>query len=116
MNALLGAANVCLISAIVTAFALALYKGRKTFDSHRWFNLGRWGDAIFWVAILWSVFITVMLSMPLYLPVTPVTMNWTCVVFGGVLVVATLYWFAIFSRKKAAYHMGSHQGEQEDQL
>ncbi|KAJ5825833.1 hypothetical protein N7474_002971 [Penicillium riverlandense] len=115
MNALLGAANVCIISAIVTAFGLALYKGRKTFDPDRWFNLGRWGNAIFWLATLWSIFITVMLSMPLYLPVTPVTMNWTCVVFGGVVVIATIYWFAIFSRNKVVHYSEDNQGGQADQ-
>ncbi|KAB8218864.1 amino acid permease-domain-containing protein [Aspergillus novoparasiticus] len=52
MNALLGAANICIITAMVTAFALSLYKGRKTFDQNHWFNLGRWGDPIFWLATL----------------------------------------------------------------
>ncbi|KAE8320630.1 hypothetical protein BDV39DRAFT_211486 [Aspergillus sergii] len=52
MNALLGAANICIITAMVTALALPLYKGRKTFDQNRWFNLGRWGNPIFWLATL----------------------------------------------------------------
>ena len=102
MNALLGAANICIITAVVTAFGLSLYKGRKTFDQSRWFNLGRWGDAIFWLATLWSIFITVILCMPLYLPVAPASMNWACVVFGGVVVIATIYWLAIFSRRKVS--------------
>ncbi|KAL4894125.1 amino acid/polyamine transporter I [Aspergillus ambiguus] len=114
MNALLGAANVCIVSAIVTAFGLALYRGRKSFDPDRWFNLGRWGDAIFWLSTLWSVFMTVMLSMPLYLPVTPAYMNWTCVVFGGVVVLAAIYWFAVFSRIEVAYSSGDHGEEQEN--
>lgn len=121
MNALLGAANVCIISAVVMSFALTLYRGRKTFNPNRWLNLGRWGDAIFWIATLWSIFITVMLSMPLYLPVTPVTMNWTCVVFGGVVVIATIYWFAVFSKNKVVDYSenhsglyGGHQGGQDD--
>ncbi|CEO59605.1 hypothetical protein PMG11_04277 [Penicillium brasilianum] len=113
MNALLGAANLCIVTAVVTSFGLALYTGRKTFDPNRWFNLGRWGDAIFWVASSWSIFITVMLSMPLYQPVTPTTMNWTCVVFGGVVVIATIYWFAIFSWNKDYYREG--QGGEVEQ-
>lgn len=104
MNALLGAGNVCIISAVITSFGLALYRGRKTFDPDRWLNLGRGGDAIFWLATLWSLFITVMLSMPTYLPVTPTTMNWTCAVFGGVVALASIYWFAIFSRNKMVHH------------
>lgn len=110
MNALLGAANVCIISAVVLSYVLALYRGRKRFDPNRWLDLGRWGDAIFWMATLWSIFITVMLSMPLYLPVTPVTMNWTCAVFGGVVLIAIIYWFAVFSRNTMVDHSEDHIG------
>lgn len=114
MNALLGAANVAIISVIVASFGLALYQGRSTLDPNRWFNLGRWGDAIFWLASLWSTFITIILCMPLYLPVTPETMNWTCVVFGGVVVIATIYWFAIFSKNKVIEsHNEGYVGHQE---
>ncbi|RJE25244.1 hypothetical protein PHISCL_02394 [Aspergillus sclerotialis] len=109
MNALLGAANVCISSALVAAFGLVLYRGRKTFDPTRWFKLGRWGDVIFWLATLWTIFITVMLSMPLYLPVTPKTMNWTCVVFGGVVAIAIIYWFAVFSRNMAGSYSGQRR-------
>lgn len=100
MNALLGAANVCIIAAILTALGLALYKGRDTLDSSRWLNLGhRWGNAIYMVATAWSVFITVVLCFPLYLPITLETMNWTCVVSGGVVVIAALYWLIVFRGK-----------------
>jgi choline transport protein len=96
MNALLGAANVCIISAILTALGLALYKGRSSLNSSRWLNLGRYGEPIYWLASLWSLFITVVLCFPLYLPVTPDTMNYTSAVFGGVVVVATVYWLIVF--------------------
>lgn len=99
MNALLGAANVCIIAAILTALGLALYKGRKTLNQDRWLNLGRWGEAIYWLATLWSVFITVVLCFPMYLPITLETMNWTSAVFGGVVVVAALYWLIVFRGK-----------------
>jgi hypothetical protein len=112
MNALLGAANLCITLAIIASFVLAIYRGRQTFDPNRWFNLGRWGGPIFLLAALWTIFITVMLCMPLYLPVVPISMNWTCVVFGGVVVIATIYWFAIFSRRKVSDHSEGHQQEQ----
>ena len=52
--------------------------------------------------------------MPLYLPVTPETMNWRCVVFGGVVVIATIYWFAIFSKNKVVEsHNEGYVGDQE---
>lgn len=100
MNALLGAANLCLISVIMTALVLALIRGRKTFDEARWLNLGGWaGDMVFRIAILWSLFMAIMLCFPLYLPVTPNYMNWSCVVFAGVLAISGIYWAAIFRRQ-----------------
>ncbi|OQU98455.1 hypothetical protein CLAIMM_04241 [Cladophialophora immunda] len=102
MNAILGAATVCLLIGLIFSFCLALYKGRRSLDPERWLDLGRWGDVVFWVAALWSTFMLVVLNMPLYLPVTPLYMNWTCVVCGGVVVLATAYYLAVFSKQKVA--------------
>lgn len=114
MNAFLGAANLCLISTIVAALGLTLFRGRKTFDETRWLNLGGWmGDAIFSIASLWSIFIAVMLCFPLYLPVTPAYMNWSSVVFAGVIVISGLYWLTVF-RKQAPLrneHRADHSAE-----
>lgn len=105
MNALLGAANLCLISAMLTALVLALIRGRKTFDEARWLNLGGWtGDVIFGIAILWSFFMAIMLCFPLYLPVTPNYMNWSSVVFAGILTISGIYWVAIFRRQAPLIH------------
>lgn len=101
MNALLGAANLCICTVFGTAFALLLYRGRDTLDAERWFNLGRWGNAIVWLSLLWVSFVSVMLCMPLYLPVTAPTMNWSSVVFIGVIALAGLYWLGVYSRRKA---------------
>lgn len=113
MHAILGAANVCIIFAILVAFGLTLHKGRKTFNPNRWLNLGRWGDAIFWLAMLWSIFMTVMLSMPLYLPITAASMNWTCAVFGGLILIAVAYWFAVFSKTDTVLRDG-YEGRDGD--
>lgn len=100
MNALLGAANLCIISAFLTALGLALFRGRKTFDESRWLNLGGWiGDVIFWIAILWSLFMAAMLCFPLYLPVSLEYMNWSSLVFAGIIVFSGIYWVAIFRRQ-----------------
>ncbi|OAR03623.1 hypothetical protein LLEC1_04777 [Akanthomyces lecanii] len=98
MNALLGAANLCLLSAFSIVLGLLLYRGRKVLDPERWFNLGRWGDLIVWVSLMWIIFISIMFCFPLYLPVTAEAMNWTLVVFAGVLVIAGAYWLCIYSR------------------
>lgn len=100
MNALLGAANVCSLTAFAIVFALALYRGRKVLDPERWFNLGRWGDVLFVIAMLWLVFISVMLCLPLYRPVTLEAMNWASVVYVGIIALSAIYWVAVFNRQK----------------
>lgn len=108
MNALLGAANLCIITAILVSFALALFRGRKTFDESRWLNLGGWtGDMIFWIAMLWSLFMAIMLCFPLYLPVTLMYMNWSSLVFAGVICISGIYWVAVF-RRQAPLMNGRH--------
>lgn len=102
MNALLGAATLCLLSAFAIVLGLTIYRGRKTLDPERWLNLGRWGDVALWVAMLWVLFLSVMLCLPLYLPVNLETMNWTSTVFIGVLVLSLLYWVAFFREKGAS--------------
>ncbi|KAM3473670.1 hypothetical protein MY8738_008246 [Beauveria namnaoensis] len=99
MNALLGAANLCLLSAFAIVFGLLLYRGRKVLDPERWFNLGRWGDLIVWTSLIWVIFISVMFCFPLYLPVTAEVMNWTSLVFAGVLILAGAYWLCVYSRR-----------------
>lgn len=116
MNALLGAANLCLISALVTALGLTLYRGRKSLNPNRWLNLGGWwGDAIFWIATLWSIFMGIMLSFPLYLPVTAVYMNWASVVFAGIIVLSGIYWVLVFSKNKVVHHDG-HYGDHQREV
>lgn len=102
MNAILGAANLCLLSAFTIVFGLLLYRGRAMLDPERWFNLGRWGDLIVWVSLMWIIFISVMFCFPLYLPITAQAMNWTSVVFAGVLVLAEAYWLCVYSRRRIA--------------
>lgn len=100
MNALLGAASICTSFAFAIVFGLTLYRGRKSLDPERWMNLGRWGDVIVWISLLWLVLVSVMLCMPLYRPVTPEAMNWASAVFLGVLVVSGIYWVGVFSRHR----------------
>ncbi|KAL2071013.1 hypothetical protein VTL71DRAFT_14039 [Oculimacula yallundae] len=104
MNAFLGAATLCVITSLVTAFTLTLFHGRKNFNPNRAFKLGGWwGDAIFGISALWSAFAAIMLAFPLYLPVTLVYMNWACVVFGGVIVLSGLYYVLRFRHRRDMY-------------
>lgn len=104
MNALFGASGLCSSMSLIGAMGLALWNGRDCLDNNRWLNLGRWGNAIFWVALVWTVFMCVAISMPLYRPVTPSTMNWASVVFLGFVFVSGVYWVCVFSRAKRPQH------------
>ncbi|KAF2745052.1 hypothetical protein M011DRAFT_406976 [Sporormia fimetaria CBS 119925] len=109
MHALIGGASLCLISTLALSIATALYKGREALDPDRYFNLGVWGTPLYIISILWSIMVSVLLSMPLYLPVTPEGMKYTCVIFGGLMVLAAVYWvFGV--RKQASISNATHQG------
>lgn len=101
MNALLGGAGLCIIASLAAVFGAALYRGRKSFDPDRWLNLGhRSGDFVFMIALLWAIFCAVMISFPLYLPITAESMNYTSVVFVGFIVVSGIYYVMIFSKTR----------------
>ncbi|KAB8217743.1 amino acid/polyamine transporter I [Aspergillus novoparasiticus] len=100
MNALLGGANLCIIISVVASFGLVLKKGRRTLNPDRWLNLGRWGDAVFLIAFLWCIFISTTFCFPLSLPVTAASMNWTTVVFFGIIALAAIHWIFVFSESE----------------
>ncbi|CAA7410347.1 unnamed protein product [Spirodela intermedia] len=56
------------------------------------FNLGRWGETVGWVAVLWVATITVLFSLPVAYPVTADTLNYTPVAVGGLLVIVISWW------------------------
>ncbi|KFY92623.1 hypothetical protein V500_04120 [Pseudogymnoascus sp. VKM F-4518 (FW-2643)] len=100
MNALLGGAVVCSLIAFATVFALALLKGRDNICESRVFDLGIFGPFCYWTMLIWCLFMTVWLCMPLYLPVTLETMNWTSVVVAGFAAISGIWWVLVFSRQK----------------
>ncbi|KAE8156555.1 amino acid/polyamine transporter I [Aspergillus tamarii] len=104
MNALFGASGLCSNTSLIGAMGLALWNGRDRLDNCRWLNLGRWGNAIFWVALVWSVLMCVAISMPLYLPVTPTTMNWASAVFLGFAFISGVYWVCLFEDGSSAVY------------
>lgn len=56
------------------------------------FNLGRYGVAVGWVAVLWVVTITVLFSLPVTYPVTKDTLNYTPVAVGGLFILVLTSW------------------------
>lgn len=101
MNALLGGAALCTVSAFAACFAFVLFRGKAAYDPDRWLNLGRFSTPCYAITLFWLLFVLVWLSMPLYLPVTPQTMNYTIVVVCGFAALSGLYWIFVFSRTRA---------------
>lgn len=97
LNAVIGGAIICITGTYALTFALALYRGRDILAKDRWLDMGRFGTALQIVGMLWSAFISVWLSFPLYLPVTLDYMNWASVVFVGTMACAVIFY--IVSRK-----------------
>lgn len=93
LNALAGSAVVCTTLTYSLLFGLLLWRGRNFLNADRWFNLGRFGNVAYVVAMVWCMFVTVWLCFPLYLPVTLPYMNWTSVVVVGISALSIGYWF-----------------------
>ncbi|KAK4866455.1 hypothetical protein LT330_008387 [Penicillium expansum] len=62
------------------------------------FTLGRWSKPINWVAFLWSIYLIIFLSFPSNSHVTPVNMNYTCLVVGAGVIVPAILWFTYGKR------------------
>lgn len=113
MKAFLGGASLCILSSLAASIGLGLYRGRRTFNRARWLNLGgKVGDIIHWIALLWSIFMMVIMSVPLYRPVNLANMNWSVVVYGGIMALSGIYYVVFFSKNKLSHgdgHYGVHQ-------
>lgn len=100
INALLGGASLCGKGCWTLVFIFIFWRGRDALDKRRWLNLGRFGYAIDILACMWSTWVCVWLSFPLYLPVTAASMNYASVVFGGVVFISTAYYFAVYRHQR----------------
>ncbi|XP_075522298.1 amino-acid permease BAT1 homolog isoform X1 [Primulina tabacum] len=56
------------------------------------FNLGRYGNIVGWIAILWVATISVLFSLPVAYPITAETLNYTPVAVGGLFILTVSYW------------------------
>ncbi|KAK6544331.1 hypothetical protein TWF694_001031 [Orbilia ellipsospora] len=76
----------------------------------RW-NLGKWGWIINLAAGIWPVFLSVLFVFPVYLPevglVSAEEANWSIVVLGLTMIIATGYWFT-FGKKQYVGPVTSH--------
>jgi hypothetical protein len=64
---------------------------RSTFRPGPW-NLGRGGEFVGWVAVMWVATITVLFCLPVVYPVTKMTLNYAPVAVGGVFILVIAAW------------------------
>ena len=58
------------------------------------FNLGRYSIPIHMISVGWILFIDVIMCMPRTInPLDFYSMNWSCVMFGFVILIAFVLWF-----------------------
>ena len=78
--------------------ALKLFSGDR-FQPGPW-NLGHWSKPVNMCACVWWLIILPALCFPAVkgADLTPLTMNWTCLIYGAPMLLATL-WFAFDARK-----------------
>ncbi|PSC72663.1 amino-acid permease BAT1-like protein isoform X1 [Micractinium conductrix] len=70
---------------------LRLTVARKWFKKGP-FHLGRFSIVIGWIGVVWGCFISVVLILPTYYPVTNKNFNYACVMLGGTILLALLTW------------------------
>jgi choline transport protein len=56
-------------------------------------TLGRFGPYVNGFAIIWSTVMMMFSFWPASVPVTAITMNWSCVLWSGVVIFAIGFWF-----------------------
>lgn len=95
-NAIGSAALVSILSTYFISISVLIYaRFQGPLPAHRW-DLGKLGLPINIGAVVWLVTVWVFCFFPLSIspPVTAQTMNWNCVIFGGLILVGLGYWFS----------------------
>jgi amino acid transporter len=84
----------------ILPFSLLLYRRIKQpeYLPNAPYSLGKWGVLINGYAIVWSVLVLFFSFWPQSIPVTPVNMNWSVLLWGSVNIFAIVFW-ALHGRK-----------------
>ena len=78
---------------------LKITYARKTFQPGPW-NLGKWSEPIGWVSVAFVGLMVPILCFPTVkgADLTPTEMNWTCLVYFGLILLTTI-WFVVDARR-----------------
>ena len=109
IGALFSVGAIAAFVAFTIPIAIRVFFVGNRFRAGPW-NLGRFSQPIGWAACAFVVLMLPILCFPAYLTLSgmwlisstvnpaPVDMNWTCVVYGGPMFLATL-WFVVDAHK-----------------
>lgn len=95
-NAIVSLTVAGLFGSYLIPFSLLLYTRIRYPESlvpGPW-TLGRWGSLVNGFAVLWGVLIMFFSFWPGNVPVTPMNMNWSCVLWSAVMLFAVVFWYA----------------------
>lgn len=92
LNGIFGSSGICLSVSYFPPIYFMLTRHGKSLPEKRYFNLGRWGRVVNAGALCWISLATVMLSFPVYRPLTTTNMNWAAPVFAGLCLLAMINW------------------------
>ena len=98
LNGLFGASIVCVVVSYTLPIGFVLFNGRSRLPANRYWNLGKAGPFVNFVAIIWAWLAAIVNCIPQYLPVTKETFNWAPVFFGITVVLVMANW--LFVRKR----------------
>lgn len=89
---------IALAMAYAIPISMSLFHGREEVKHAPW-NCGHLiGGTVNVLALAWIGFELVLFSMPMALPVTPVSMNYASVVFVGFMAISAI-WYVVYARK-----------------
>ena len=107
-SALVGSSFILAYTAYLIPIAALVARGRK-FEKPGPFHMRRYGMIVNLASIGWLVFAIVLWQFPFFLPVighVQANMNWTVVVVGGIMILATT-WFFVGGRKHYKVSVGT---------
>jgi choline transport protein len=95
-NAIGSLAVTALLGTYIISFTCLIFRriSGEPLPPRRW-TLGRFGIFVNIGAVLFLLVVWVFVFFPVSIPVTPSTMNWNVVMFGGTMIFAIVYYLVV---------------------
>lgn len=94
INGIFGVTAPAMDLSYIAVIAARLFYEKKHPIRKGPFQLGRWQKPINWIAIIWTLFISVILFFPPVFPVTAENMNYAVAISGFIALFAVIWWAA----------------------